>query len=80
MLDVDVLQGNLTVTGNKLAVVAGCDLDNGNITVNDNGAAFVSRNDIKGTPPETGNITCTGNAELDATTTKAQGVDNCVPN
>ena len=51
LLDVDVLQGNLTVTGNKLAVVAGCDLDNGNITVNDNGAAFVSRNDIKGTPP-----------------------------
>ena len=50
LLDVDVLQGNLTVTGNKLAVVAGCDLDNGNITVNDNGATFVSRNDIKGPP------------------------------
>ena len=78
--NVDVLQGDLTVTGNKLAVVGGCDLENGNLTVNDNGAAFVSRNDVKGTPSETGNITCTGNAELDAVSNRASGTINCTPN
>ena len=47
---VDVLQGNLTIAGSLLAVIAGNDLGNGNLVVNNNAAATIYRNDVRGTP------------------------------
>ena len=73
----DVLNGDVEVTDFETAVVARNVLNNGNLKVNNNLGAVVGRNTVNGTPPETGNIECTGNTELDARGNRAAGVDGC---
>lgn len=84
-LRVDVKSGDFSVTGAKLAVVGantvqggpapdGTVVPGGNLLVNDNIGAAVQSNAANG------NITCTGNTELDAFDNIASGTINCTPN
>jgi hypothetical protein len=73
VLLVDVLKGNMAITGNKAAVVGGNILQAGSLFVNDNIAAVVQRNAVNG------NLQCTGNTELDSLGNRATGTVDCLP-
>ena len=70
VLVVDILKGDLVVSGYEGAAVVGNELDEGNLNVENNVGAAVSRNKVNG------NITCTGNGELEATGNRATGTVN----
>ncbi len=73
----EVLSGNIEVTDFESALVLGNRVSNGNLKVNNNLGAVVVRNAVGGVPPESGNIECTGNTELDARGNRATGEVNC---
>jgi len=70
---VDILKGNMAITGNKAAIVGGNTIQQGNLFVNGNTAAIVQQNAVNG------NISCSGNAELDSLGNRSAGTDSCLP-
>jgi hypothetical protein len=75
---VDSFSGDIDVSGHATAIVVGCiargagtAADNGNMVVNNNTAAVVYTN------LAVGNLTCTGNTELDEYFNRVYGTENC---
>ena len=70
---VDVFSGDVEVVGFETAIVAGNTLQDGDLEVNNNLGAVVTRNAVNG------DISCIGNAELDAGGNRASGDNTCIP-
>ena len=75
---VDSFSGSIDVSGHASAIVTACiargagtAADNGNMVVNNNTAAVVYTNLV------VGNLTCTGNTELDEYFNRVYGTENC---
>ncbi len=71
VMRVDVLEGNLTVTGYEAASILSTEVKAGNLKVNNNLLAVVRRNTV------TGNIKCIGNTALVAKGNRATGTEDC---